>query len=62
MDTGKATELVCVIFARLDRAQRLTLLKLLKTARKNLDLNYPNGIPEGEPKPISNLILPNSAQ
>lgn len=63
MDTGKATELVCIIFARMDRAQRQALIKLLKLSRPKLDLNYPMGVPEaGDPNPKSNLILPAGAQ
>lgn len=62
MDTAKATELVCVIFAKMDRAQRLALIKLLKLARKNLDLQYPMGVPEREPKKTDSLILPHGAQ
>lgn len=62
MDTGKATELMCVIFARMDRAQRQAVIKLLKLARPKLDLNYPNGVPEGDPPKTSSLILPNQAQ
>lgn len=62
MDTGKATELVCVIFARMDRGQRQALIKLLRFARRGLDLNYPMGVPEGEPSKTSSLILPNQSQ
>lgn len=62
MDTAKATELVCVIFARMDRAQRQSLIKLLKVARPKLDLNYPMGVPEGDPPKTSSLILPPGAQ
>lgn len=62
MDIGKATELVCVIFARMDRPQRQALIKLLRTARKGLDLSYPMGIPEGDPSKTSSLILPPGAQ
>lgn len=63
MDTGKATELVCVIFARMDKSQRQALIKLLRIARRGLDLNYPMGMPEqGDPKKTHNLILPNQAQ
>lgn len=62
MDTGKATELMCVIFAKMDKSQRQAVIKLLKLARHNLDFNYPNGVPEGDSKPKSNLILPNGAQ
>lgn len=62
MDTAQATELVCVIFAKMDRAQRQALIKLLKTARKGLDLNYPMGVPEREPKKTDSLILPAGSQ
>lgn len=62
METAKATELVCVIFAKMNRAQRLALIKLLKVARSKLDLNYPNGVPEKEPPKTSSLILPPGVQ
>lgn len=62
MDTGKATELVCVIFARLNKTERQALIKLLRIARRGLDINYPNGVPEVEPPKTSNLILPNQVQ
>lgn len=62
MNTGKATELMCIMFAKMDRAQRRAIIKLLKLARPKLDLQYPNGVPEEEPPKTSNLILPNQVQ
>lgn len=62
MEISKATELVCVIFARMNRAERQALLKLLKVARRGLDISYPMGVPEEEPPKTSNLILPGQVQ
>lgn len=59
-NVGQATELLMVIFARMNKGQRQAMIKLLKKARPGLDFKYPLGMQPQPPKATDGLILPST--
>ena len=53
--------MVALIFMKMNKDQRRAMVKVLKSLRPSLDLNFPNGRPDEKPENKAGLILPPSA-